>query len=42
MSSFIHQIYTRKWAEKLGVPIVSVDYGKAPHRPFPNGLYDCL
>jgi hormone-sensitive lipase len=24
------------------VPIISVDYGKAPDRPFPLGLYDCL
>lgn len=35
MSSFIHQTYTRKWANNLGVPIISVDYGKAPLRPFP-------
>lgn len=42
MSSFIHQTYTRKWANELGVPIVSVDYGKAPSRPFPEGLYDCF
>jgi hormone-sensitive lipase len=30
MSSFIHQTYTRTWANNLQVPIVSVDYGKAP------------
>ena len=30
MSSFIHQTYTRTWASNLEVPIVSVDYGKAP------------
>ena len=42
MSSFIHQTYTRIWANNLNVPIVSVDYGKAPDRPFPEGLYDCL
>jgi hormone-sensitive lipase len=42
MSSFIHQSYTRKWANALNVPIVSVDYGKAPEYPFPQGLYDCL
>jgi len=30
MSSFIHQTYTRNWANSLNVPIVSVDYGKAP------------
>jgi hormone-sensitive lipase len=42
MSSFIHQTYTRRWANNLNVPIVSVDYGKAPSRPYPEGLYDCL
>jgi acetyl esterase/lipase len=30
MSSFIHQTYTRIWANNLKVPIISVDYGKAP------------
>jgi hormone-sensitive lipase len=42
MSSFIHQTYTRNWANSLEVPILSVDYGKAPEYPYPNGLYDCL
>lgn len=42
MSSFIHQTYTRKWANSLKVPIISVDYGKAPEYPYPEGLYDCL
>lgn len=42
MSSFIHQTYTRNWANNLKVPIISVDYGKAPEYPFPNGLYDCF
>lgn len=42
MSSFIHQTYTRNWANSLNVPIVSVDYGKAPEFPYPEGLYDCL
>ncbi|CAM6001000.1 unnamed protein product [Sphagnum balticum] len=42
MSSFIHQAYTRAWANALGVPVISVDYGKAPQRPFPKGLEDCL
>ncbi len=35
MSSFIHQAYTRNWANNLSVPIVSVDYAKAPEQPFP-------
>lgn len=42
MSSFIHQAYTRNWANSLNVPIVSVDYAKAPEHPFPQGLADCL
>lgn len=42
MSSFVHQTYTRVWANNLKVPIISVDYGKAPEYPFPNGLYDCF
>ena len=42
MSSFIHQTYTRKWANELGVPIISVDYGKAPEHPYPKGLMDCF
>lgn len=42
MSSFIHQTYTRIWANNLNVPIISVDYGKAPEYPFPNGLHDCF
>ena len=42
MSSFIHQTYTRLWANNLEVPILSVDYGKAPEYPYPTGLYDCL
>ncbi len=42
MSSFIHQTYTRTWANNLQVPIVSVDYGKAPQHPYPEGLKDCI
>ena len=30
MSSYSHQIYTRKWANEIGIPFVSVDYAKAP------------
>lgn len=29
-STFIHQAYVRNWAKSLNVPIISVDYGKAP------------
>lgn len=30
MSSFVHQTYSRVWANNLKTPIISVDYGKAP------------
>ncbi len=41
MSSRSHQTYSRKWANKLGVPVFSVDYRKAPKFPYPYGLDDC-
>jgi hypothetical protein len=41
-SSFVHQMYIRKWAKTLGVPIFSVDYRKAPAHPYPSGLDDCF
>jgi len=40
-SSFVHQMYVRKWANTIGVPVFSVDYRKAPVYPYPNGLDDC-
>ncbi len=42
MSSFCHQVYTRLWSRQLQTPIISVDYGKAPKHPYPEGLYDCF
>ena len=42
MSTHVHQTYIRTWANSLEVPIISVEYGKAPKHPFPEGLYDCF
>ncbi|EGR30114.1 hypothetical protein IMG5_141700 [Ichthyophthirius multifiliis] len=41
MGTRSHQTYTRKWANKLGIPIFAVDYKKAPQHPYPYGLNDC-
>lgn len=36
-----HDGACRKLAEETGYPVLSVDYGLAPERPFPEGLWDC-
>mmetsp|Transcript_28093 Transcript_28093/g.27791 ORF Transcript_28093/g.27791 Transcript_28093/m.27791 type:complete len:420 (+) Transcript_28093:393-1652(+) len=40
MSSASHQVYTRKWANILKIPVISIDYRLAPAHPYPEGLDD--
>ncbi|RCI17305.1 hypothetical protein L249_3237 [Ophiocordyceps polyrhachis-furcata BCC 54312] len=30
------------WASKTGLPIVSIDYGKAPEYPYPHAINECF
>ena len=36
-----HEMYTRRWAQLSGLPIVSVDYSLAPEFPFPTAFNQC-
>jgi acetyl esterase/lipase len=36
-----HDDYTSNWAKQTKIPIVSINYGKAPETPYPGGLEDC-
>lgn len=40
MSSSSHENYTRKWANKLHVPVIGIDYSLSPKSPFPKALDD--
>ncbi|KAF9953495.1 hypothetical protein BGZ70_000223 [Mortierella alpina] len=42
MSPLCHADYLMSWAAQTKVPIVSINYKKAPEHPFPAGLYECL
>lgn len=42
MNPKCHADYLMAWAGQTGVPILSVDYKKAPEHPFPSGLYECF
>lgn len=41
-SSSCHQVYLRKWAKKLGVPIFTIEYRLAPQTTFPFLVNDCI
>jgi len=34
-------MYSRKYSIDTNCPVFSIDYGKAPEKPFPEGLNDC-
>jgi hormone-sensitive lipase len=42
LSSRSMQVYTRRWAIELKVPVFSVDYRMPPDYPFPTAPQDCL
>jgi len=41
-SSSCHQVYLRKWAKKLGIPIFTIEYRLAPQTTFPFLVNDCI
>jgi hormone-sensitive lipase len=41
-SSRSHECYLRDWANRLNVPILSIDYSLAPSAPYPRALEETL
>lgn len=37
-----HEQYLRIWSKKLGVPVISVDYGLSPENKYPSALQEVL
>ncbi|KAF9108308.1 hypothetical protein BGX27_008399 [Mortierella sp. AM989] len=42
MNPTCHADYLMAWAGQTGIPIVGIDYKKAPENPFPHGLHECF
>jgi hormone-sensitive lipase len=42
LSSSTMESYTRRWANSLKVPVISIDYGKPPLHTFPEPVHDML
>ncbi|KAI1315745.1 hypothetical protein EDD11_000395 [Mortierella claussenii] len=42
MNPLCHADYLMTWAGQTGVPVVSIDYKKAPENPFPQGVNECF
>ncbi|KAI8913392.1 Alpha/Beta hydrolase protein [Gorgonomyces haynaldii] len=37
-----HDDYTSQWARMTKLPVISINYGKAPEHPYPFGLEECV
>eukprot|EP01080_Neovahlkampfia_damariscottae_P009360 gene9360-1571_t len=42
MSTFGHESYLRRWSSHTGLPIISIDYRKAPEFKFPVSHEECF
>jgi len=42
MNPLHHDDYTGQWSKRLSIPIVSIDYGKAPEHPYPWAVEECF